>query len=425
MPPPIPEVGGAPPPLYYEAHQMPGSALLSKASGLVVYYLIPTKDTAPKIIAFRGTEPTASDIAADATPEGVGKSVFELHKKEIKSMLDKMTSSRGSKLVVVGHSLGGAMAQWTTAEFPGQINETVTFNSPGISREASKKFEKNSSAQKNKPEVFHYVTRGDIVSTSGQTPLPGKVTMMEGNATRKLEAMLERGAIRQINDALLSLLTAINILAQGEAGNSRLAVVAYILGKLYVSGVFDEFEEFGTLLGQLHSQRLLGVSELQAERSKNPLPRFASLSSLNKNVKPPATDLEELEQDAGHVIKTPKQVNQINIASIEKARVVLGKSGFIGDVYTLFNQTIPSISILKKNLAKTVGMEVSNVSVLAPIAKQVQPLLTKLVIVVYGFGGLQSFVQKALYYRGVAEPDKTGVASPLIDEKLIQRSSPR
>src|SRR4029077_7611108 len=296
---------------------------------------------------------------------------------------------RGKELVVVGHSLGGALAQWTAATFPGDVSAVVTFNSPGIGEKAATKF----AAQKVKPKVSHYVTRGDIVSTAGESLLPGDVTMMEGNATRALEHMLESGSIKLAEDALMILLAVVSTLAKADRSfESRLSLILSVWLKLSISGGLDALERAGTLIGALHSQRLLRVNQLQSAPAEPPWSSIAYPG--NKKWKPLADDVEALDDDTGQVTSTSKKSAEINLPSTEVARTFLSKA--IGDVYALFNVTLPLISSLKKNMPATVALErLSKVGPVEIVAQQLEPLVIKLLGALSIVGGLSKLVEKA------------------------------
>ncbi|WP_025663181.1 Mbeg1-like protein [Aquimarina megaterium] len=93
----------------------------------------PSSDINVNVIAFRGTEPSISDIKSDINKRSVGKIQYDKNENEIK----KWVKNLGSKgIILTGHSLGGALAQLTASLLPIElyqnIDQIVTFQSPGI-----------------------------------------------------------------------------------------------------------------------------------------------------------------------------------------------------------------------------------------------------------------------------------------------------
>jgi hypothetical protein len=134
-----------------------------------------TSDTEePPILVIRGTEPTdIPDLLDDLNPRSVGHKQFYTNKDEIKQWLE---TNKGA--AVIGHSLGGALSQLVTAEFPNLVKETVTFNSPGISRSIADDFNDHQSREDVDVEVTHYIVSGDIVSLAGEAYLDGEAYLI-------------------------------------------------------------------------------------------------------------------------------------------------------------------------------------------------------------------------------------------------------
>lgn len=135
---------------------------LERSNGVFVYALMPKPDNHDvpantRILAMRGTEPTkATDLYADAYD--IGRGQFNAAKTDINQWMARNIKD-GNNIEVTGHSLGGALVQWTvndknldditkvplTSSKPGQPGQThlsqadvqshlhfTTFNAPGI-----------------------------------------------------------------------------------------------------------------------------------------------------------------------------------------------------------------------------------------------------------------------------------------------------
>lgn len=129
------------------------------------------------IIVFRGTEPDrALDIFTDLHPDGIGINQYHAHRSEIAAWLDAYDN-----VSFVGHSLGGALAQWFAADVTeggSQIGEVVTFNSPGIESDHAGTFRPQLSRG-----VTHYIVNGDIVTMGGEAFLEGQYVRFNYDTT--------------------------------------------------------------------------------------------------------------------------------------------------------------------------------------------------------------------------------------------------
>ncbi|MEG4227075.1 S8 family serine peptidase [Microcoleus sp. N9_B2] len=152
------------------------------STGFYAVGLVSIDGSQPPVLAVRGTAgspterqgiATLKDVLEDANPISIGYSQFQANKNEIEAWLAAQ-NQQGRRPDVVGHSLGGALAQTIAAEFTDKVGQTVTFNSPGIDDSIALKFAKN----KGNPEnVTHYVVSGDIVQMAGEAFLPGQAVL--------------------------------------------------------------------------------------------------------------------------------------------------------------------------------------------------------------------------------------------------------
>jgi serralysin len=146
---------------------------LTGFQALALTSVVPDK---PPVLVFRGTD-GLNDDAANTDSRGVAFNQFEANKTAIGNWLtqirqDTTKNPRGLLPDVLGHSLGGALAQRTVTEFINLVGETVTFNSPGIDKITADSFKQKGGASK---LVTHYVVSGDLVSLGGEEFIPGKV----------------------------------------------------------------------------------------------------------------------------------------------------------------------------------------------------------------------------------------------------------
>lgn len=122
----------------------------------------------PPIIVFSGSQfhPSGLDCMSSYISDMdfvLGQEAFE--SAQIK--LDLILNKNMSEFIVVGHSLGGNLAQHLTAHRPDKVCELVTFSSPGISSDIDFEFTKKILKFKKCPIISIYQTRGDIVHYAG------------------------------------------------------------------------------------------------------------------------------------------------------------------------------------------------------------------------------------------------------------------
>ncbi|BBC22649.1 lipase family [Pseudanabaena sp. ABRG5-3] len=144
-----------------------------QGSGLFCGLIMPKEGSDKKpVLAFKGTDfGKTGDALADADPVAVGFTAFKLKQEQIQGLI----SQAGGKVVVTGHSLGGALAQHAASAFTGNISKVVTFQAPGISQEQVRQFNNNVNdmEEDERPEVVHHLATGDIVDLAGGKHIGG------------------------------------------------------------------------------------------------------------------------------------------------------------------------------------------------------------------------------------------------------------
>ena len=145
--------------------------IYDSSTGFQAVGLKATGDGNDDVLLLRGTEPKKEfvDVWQDFHPTGVGYRQFTQNWDAVKSWLSGLTSPAD----IVGHSLGGALAQWIAAKFTsddigGKIDQLVTFNSPGIRQEEADAFDPYRAG-----EVVHHVVNGDLVTMAGEAYVRG------------------------------------------------------------------------------------------------------------------------------------------------------------------------------------------------------------------------------------------------------------
>ena len=128
-----------------------------------------TSDKYSPVLVIRGTESnTFEDIFTDLDPDVIGEDQFKSDAaNEAKEWLRQQNNPD-----IIGHSLGGALAQMFVAELTSEgtkINNLFTFNSPGISKDYVDLSDPNNDIYdpNNIENVHHYIVSGDPVTLGG------------------------------------------------------------------------------------------------------------------------------------------------------------------------------------------------------------------------------------------------------------------
>lgn len=137
--------------------------------GMPAFALLPEKKGAHPILLFRGTDfsfvskSSWASILSDFDLSGAGLTTFRLSQQKIKTWLEKAAEG-GKKAKVMGFSLGGILAVYTTVFLPEWIDHCSAFNAPGVSKAVHKAWKELPTP----PPIFLYATQGDLISRFGK-----------------------------------------------------------------------------------------------------------------------------------------------------------------------------------------------------------------------------------------------------------------
>ena len=101
--------------------------------------------------------------------------------ERVAAHLEQQADALGGTVDVVGHSLGGALAQLAACNMPGSVNRIVTFQSPAVSEEDYQKLADHNAqaAPEDQIDSTHFRAHGDLVHLAGDKLTDGDVVTMD------------------------------------------------------------------------------------------------------------------------------------------------------------------------------------------------------------------------------------------------------
>lgn len=122
----------------------------------------------PPFVIFRGTVPYPSaegaleTLLADLSPEGIGWRVFSSGRQVLTSWLQEHTTA-DRKAIVIGHSLAGALATYTTVHLNDLVHKTYCFGRPGINKQTAEAWR----ALEDRPKLRVFNDAWDVIPYFG------------------------------------------------------------------------------------------------------------------------------------------------------------------------------------------------------------------------------------------------------------------
>ncbi len=166
--------------------------------GFKAVVLVQKERKQPPIILFRGTVFSLGNISDDAHSE-IGSIGFNRNKKKIKAILSSLYMKYG-KVDVLGHSLGGAFAQLTTANYTDKIGHCISYNSPGVGARVAQIFHKKiQQAAEEVPHVIRVRHAKDLISLAGRDHIPVSKSIITGRLEDPI-SHIEAHSIPSLND---------------------------------------------------------------------------------------------------------------------------------------------------------------------------------------------------------------------------------
>lgn len=150
------------------------TAIIEKNEGLRVLYFEPEAEDLCPILSVRGTVADHMGNILDDLHANIGTLSFESGKGDICDLLTLSYQKFPKGCVVLGHSLGGAIAQHIGATFGkyGFISKLYHYNAPGIGFLETNEFIESLEESKSFFDIFDVRHKWDILSRFGGPRLP-------------------------------------------------------------------------------------------------------------------------------------------------------------------------------------------------------------------------------------------------------------
>ncbi len=166
---------------------------------IVAYIVEPTKGIVADhfLLLFRGTASKKMvGMDLDAKAVGFNAAWLEGYLKWLGHILKNLHELHPKKKIIVcGHSLGGALSQHAICYWPLYIDQAITFNSPAINKSSINYTLSNNRSGAGFRNSIHFIMRGDIVSKIGEGLTPGSVyipTEVEGIDLKYIQSAFEK-----------------------------------------------------------------------------------------------------------------------------------------------------------------------------------------------------------------------------------------
>lgn len=183
----------------YEGTISPDQEIYDPKTGLYAVRFDPLEgeagDGKRSVLAFRGTEAIEgeetslnnplgifNDVLADLGPS-VGSRQYDANAEAIRALMESGTDQS----VLVGHSLGGYLAQRVAAENADLTDSVVTFQAGGIDEADAEQFERAN--EDGRIDVRHHQTNWDVVQMAGEQRLDGTFFQHNADGPRMAHAL--------------------------------------------------------------------------------------------------------------------------------------------------------------------------------------------------------------------------------------------
>lgn len=142
--------------------------------GIVIEPVVKAPNQMPMIV-FQGTDFRNLHNIADDTNINVAELNVTKYQRQLEKEIEALALEHDSRIHLLGHSYGGAVAQRLTALFPQLVGRCTYYNAPAVGEQAVRTYQRNLSQMEQhmpRPHVRSYRHKNDVASLLGGTPLP-------------------------------------------------------------------------------------------------------------------------------------------------------------------------------------------------------------------------------------------------------------
>lgn len=364
-------------------------------------------------LIFRGTQEFA-DVVEDLTGT-IGENQFGKGVDSIRSVLEMLQRESGKKVDVYGHSLGGALAQIATANFPEMVNREADFNSPGVTRREVEKLKAAQAAGVSAPEIHHYIKKGDIVSAGGEAFLPGQTSLFSDTKSNFFDPtqVLKHHKAMMLNETSNFQQTEVDTDALNK-GAYRAGIISRDLEEMIRSGVNQSFAlvEASSTSAAQPIAAILGLIQSVIDGFNRAAEALATIPQLFTNIANTINQIVGSFQASYEFVKN--QLTLIDQAFLSKTvaqadKLKARQALFVEFVNTLTTvlKTLASVYQFVFNLTKDV---VKNLDLLSFGMLTVSYMAFKLVTMVEAASKLGQLIGGIGRFVGVTLPIMTAVA---------------
>jgi pimeloyl-ACP methyl ester carboxylesterase len=268
------------------------------------------------VISFQGTDPTsAADLAADLDPGAVGATQLMQNEEVILKALRRLGGEDG-RVDLVGHSLGGSLAQLVAAAHPEFTGRVTAFQAPGVPGHVAHRIAGYNKSQRevggHEIETTYHLLDTDQVHRAGEKRLPGQTWIHQNDARNPVSAhtshMLAQGGRHRLQSSVKR--THGDEVTPNVDGSWQEGTRDWVGRRLGRQAASDDFERWSTVRSLFKDGHLM-LDEVRSDEHRTRLGRmYPEIWQMHQALgqggpdgvkglldKPPRDDMRDTDRD--------------------------------------------------------------------------------------------------------------------------------